>query len=136
MNTRDIFKERLQFYIMRSGKNKKQISEEMKIPYTTFTEWANGKKFPRADGIEAIANYFGILKSDLLEEKQTDNENICDIYSCRTATVFNKNGIAGAHKIVADPQKLQSMNELLDAVRDLPAEKIQMLIQLADSMKK
>ena len=69
MNTRDIFKHNLNYFIERSGKNKKAISEEMQIPYTTLVDWANGSKFPRADGIERLAGYFKILKSDLLEEK-------------------------------------------------------------------
>lgn len=68
MNTREIFKNNLNRFIDRSGKNKRMISDEMKIPYTTLAEWASGKKFPRADGIEKLANYFKILKSDLLEE--------------------------------------------------------------------
>lgn len=80
MNTRDIFKQNLNYFINRSGKNKKVISEEMGIPYTTLVEWANGKKFPRADGIERLANYFGIQKSDLLEEKRktTANPDVTD----------------------------------------------------------
>lgn len=69
MNTRDIFRQNLNFYIERSGKNKRIISAEMGIPYTTLVDWANGNKFPRADGIEKLAEYFKILKSDLLEEK-------------------------------------------------------------------
>lgn len=76
LNTRDIFKKNLNRFIEQSGKNKKMISEEMNIPYTTLAEWANGNKFPRADGIEKLANYFKILKSDLLEEsKITDDTN-------------------------------------------------------------
>lgn len=81
MNTRDIFKQNLNYYIGLSGKNKKMISEEMQIPYTTLVDWVNGNKFPRADGIERLADYFKILKSDLLEEKEkpttstvTDND--------------------------------------------------------------
>lgn len=84
MTTRDIFTSNLNMYIKRSGKNKKVISEEMGIPYTTLVEWANGKKFPRADGIERLANYFHILKSELLEEhnqKQFPSPNITEDYT-------------------------------------------------------
>lgn len=70
MTTREIFKKNLNYYIEISNKNKKIISEEMNIPYTTLVDWANGNKFPRADGIERLANYFKILKSDLLEESE------------------------------------------------------------------
>lgn len=72
MNTRDIFRKNLNRFIEQSGKSKKMISAEMNIPYTTLAEWANGNKFPRADGIEKLANYFKILKSDLLEEENKD----------------------------------------------------------------
>lgn len=83
MTTRDIFTKNLNIYIERSGKNKKIISEEMGIPYTTLVEWANGKKFPRADGIERLANYFRILKSELLEEhdKKDFSPNITEDYT-------------------------------------------------------
>ena len=76
MNTRDIFKKNLNRFIEQSGKNKKMISEEMNIPYTTLAEWANGNEFPRADGIEKLANYFKILKSDLLEEEKISSINL------------------------------------------------------------
>ena len=69
MNTREVFKKNLNRYIGLTGKTKREISEEIPIPYTTLVDWANGNKFPRADGIEKLANYFKILKSDLLEEK-------------------------------------------------------------------
>ena len=75
MDTREIFKSNLNHYIDLSGKSKKVISEEMNIPYTTLVDWANGNKFPRADGIERLANYFKILKSNLLEEQNTTASN-------------------------------------------------------------
>lgn len=76
MTTREIFKYNLNYYIGRSNKNKKVISEEMNIPYTTLVDWANGNKFPRADGIERLANYFKILKSDLLEERKNNSFSV------------------------------------------------------------
>ena len=55
--------------ISKSGKTRKEICAEMGIGYSTFTEWANGRKYPRPEGIELLANYFGIDKSDLIEER-------------------------------------------------------------------
>lgn len=74
MNTRELFKANLNLYIQRSGKNKKMLSEEMGIPYTTLAEWASGKKFPRADGLEKLATFFNIEKSELLGEKHLRDE--------------------------------------------------------------
>ncbi len=35
----------------------------------TFSDWVNAKTYPRIDKIELMANYFGISKSDLVEEQ-------------------------------------------------------------------
>ena len=59
----------LAYYVERSGKSQKAISEELGFSRTIFNEWLKGKKYPRIDKIEMLANYFGIAKSDLIEEK-------------------------------------------------------------------
>lgn len=41
------------------------------VKYTTFTDWVKGNAYPRIDKIELMANYFGITKADLVEEKST-----------------------------------------------------------------
>lgn len=39
------------------------------ISYSTVYDWCTAVKYPRIDNIEMLANYFGILKSDLIEDK-------------------------------------------------------------------
>ena len=51
----------------RSGKDQRVIAEEIGVAASTFNEWIKGKKYPRIDKIEMLANYFGILKSSLIE---------------------------------------------------------------------
>ena len=55
--------------IEQSGKSRKEICAETGIGYSTFTEWANGRKYPRPEGIEMLAKYFGVSKADLIEEQ-------------------------------------------------------------------
>ena len=62
--------ENLTRYINLSGKTKRALADEFGVAYSTFNDWTNGKKYPRIDKIEMMANYFGILKSDLIEEKK------------------------------------------------------------------
>lgn len=52
----------------RSGKDQKVVADEIGVAPSTFNEWMKAKKYPRIDKIELLANYFGILKSDLIEE--------------------------------------------------------------------
>jgi repressor LexA len=59
----------LTYYVERSGKTQKELSEMVGVATSTFNDWMKGKKYPRIDKIEMLANFFGILKSDLIEDK-------------------------------------------------------------------
>lgn len=82
--SKKIFARNLRRYMELSGKNQKEIAEKIGVTPPTFNEWINEKKFPRIDKIQRLADYFGILKSDLIEEKMTeekeaDNEALAGI---------------------------------------------------------
>ena len=84
LGNKAIFSKNLRKYIEQSGKDRRELAEIWGFPYSTVTEWVNGRKYPRIDRIEIMADYFGILKSDLIEEKMTeekekDNELLADI---------------------------------------------------------
>lgn len=55
--------------VKNSGKSRKEICAATGIGYSTFTEWINGRKYPRPEGIEILAKYFGVSKADLIEEQ-------------------------------------------------------------------
>lgn len=48
--------------------DRKKMAEDLDVKYTTLSDWINAKTYPRIDKIEAMANYFDINKSDLVEE--------------------------------------------------------------------
>lgn len=52
------------------GINAKELSKALNVPYTTVLSWIKAEYYPRIDKIEMMADYFGILKSDLIEDKQ------------------------------------------------------------------
>src|SRR5699024_6313467 len=55
------------------------------VSYSTLSDWVNAKTYPRIDKIEMMANYFGVSKSDLVEDKQT-----VDTVQITTAPVLSK----------------------------------------------
>ena len=61
----------LSFYVEQCGKSQRELAEIAGVAPSTFNDWMKGRKYPRIDKIELLANYFGILKSDLIEEKPT-----------------------------------------------------------------
>ena len=58
--------------VKRSICEQKDLAEIAGVSATTFNDWIKAKKYPRIDKIEILANYFGILKSDLIEDKTED----------------------------------------------------------------
>lgn len=72
LGNKEIMSKNLKYYIERSGKDRRELAEIWGFPYSSVSEWVNGRKYPRIDKIEIMANYFGILKSDLIEEKPTN----------------------------------------------------------------
>lgn len=68
MENKNIFANNLKYYMEASGKTRRDVCNDLGFNYYTFTSWVNGSKYPRMDKVEALANYFGIMKSDLIEE--------------------------------------------------------------------
>ena len=67
MDNKNVFASNLKRYMEVTGKSRNDISEALGISYFTVSDWVNGKKYPRMDKVEMLANYFGIQKSDLIE---------------------------------------------------------------------
>jgi repressor LexA len=114
LGNKEILSKNLKYYIERSGKDRRDLAEAWGFPYSTVTDWINGKKYPRIDRIEIMADYFGILKSDLIEEKQPEEKE---------------------KSTVIDDGLTDDLRELIKHLKTLPEDKIQMLLQVAKSIK-
>lgn len=89
MKTKDLGNKRIMSnnikrHLAQRGLNIKDFSTEMDFKYTTVLDWVNAKTYPRIDKIELMARYFGVDKSDLVEEynpikeKQSTTKQILD----------------------------------------------------------
>ena len=72
LGNKEIFAKNLAYYLEKSGRDQKEVAEFVGVAPSTFNEWMKAKKYPRIDKIEILANYFGILKSDLIEKVGED----------------------------------------------------------------
>ena len=108
----------LKYYVERTNKMQKEVAEDLGVAASTFTEWIKGNKYPRIDKIELMANYFGIKKSDLIEEKLTPqleqkNDALADIVvRLRTDDDF----LSVVKKLYAqDAEKIAGIDQMLSA---------------------
>jgi len=74
LGNKKVFAKNLQHYMDKQGVDRKEVCEALSFPYSTFSEWVSGNIYPRIDRIEMLANYFGIKKSDLIEDKEEQQE--------------------------------------------------------------
>ena len=86
LGNKEVMARNLSYYVRRSGKTQKELAKIVGVAASTFNDWLKAKKYPRIDKIEILADYFGILKSDLIEEKpkertemQKNNDVMADI---------------------------------------------------------
>ena len=68
--SKEVFAENLKRYMDSRGITQKELAEIVGVSATSVNEWIKAKKYPRIDKIEIMANYFHILKSDLIEDKK------------------------------------------------------------------
>ncbi len=104
IGNKEIFSKNLRYYIERSGKDRRELADIWGFPYSTVTEWINGRKYPRIDRIEIMADYFGILKSDLIEEKEKPT--------------------------VQDDGLSENQRKLIEFAKTVPEDKAEMILQV------
>ena len=76
IGNREVFAKNLSYYVERSGKTQRELSEMVGVSTSTFNDWMKAKKYPRIDKIEILAKLFRILKSDLIEERTKEHREM------------------------------------------------------------
>ena len=75
LGNKKIFAKNLNDYMQQKNIDRNKLCEDLGFKYSTVSEWISANKYPRIDKIEILANYFGINKSDLIEEKDNQPKN-------------------------------------------------------------
>lgn len=71
LGNKEIMSRNIKYYLQKSGKTRNDLVADLNLKYMTVSDWINGKTYPRIDKIEMLANYFGVMKSDLVEDRST-----------------------------------------------------------------
>lgn len=120
MDNKNIFASNLKRYMKENHKNRREVCESIGVSYYTFSDWVNGKKYPRMDKVEKLANYFGILKSDLIEDKPKEHHEMQEKNSTITDIIVRMRTDSDFLSVVEalsglDAEKLASVKQMLSA---------------------
>lgn len=118
IGNKEIFARNLSYYVEHSGRTQKELAELVGVAHSTFNDWVKAKKYPRIDKVEILANYFGIQKSDLIEEKMTaekerDNDTMSGIIVRMRSDKLFFSVVESLQRL--DAARLEGVKEMLDA---------------------
>ncbi|MFR5876358.1 MAG: helix-turn-helix transcriptional regulator [Eubacterium sp.] len=68
-----VFANNLNRIMEENEKKQADIRKLLNVSKSTVSSWCNAQKMPRMDKIEILAKYFGVLKSDLIEDKSNND---------------------------------------------------------------
>lgn len=74
LGNKEIMARNIRHYMTLFNKSRNEMCDALGVKYTTFTDWINANTYPRIDKIELMADYFGINKSDLIEESSNEDK--------------------------------------------------------------
>ena len=67
-NAREIFVKNLRYLMDAKGITQADICRELEVSSATASDWCNGKKYPRVDAMQRLADLLGVLYSTLTTE--------------------------------------------------------------------
>ena len=93
--------------------NQSDVAEKLHVSKQTISEWINGKKFPRVDRMQQLADLFGVLMSDMYTPSPTLKESS---FSMRLDSA--EVDLVTAYRAADDRAREDAMKTLLDHPRE------------------
>ena len=117
---KEIMARNIKRYMDMKGVTNQQLCDALDFKYTTFMDWIKGVTYPRIGKVEAMANYFGCEKSDLIEEKMTeeikkDNDTLARIIvRMRTDEKFSS---VVESIYTMDPSQIDAVKQMIETLK-------------------
>ena len=115
-NTRAVFVKNLNELMRRRGKTQADIVVELGVTSATVSNWCTGKKYPRVDAMQRLADFLGVSMSALVSETGMQ-------------TVDDADRLEALHQ---NPR----LGLLFDRQRVMSEEDVEFMLQMADRILK
>ena len=118
---RRIFSKNLTILLEEHDKTQREVADAISVSPQTFNTWVKGIALPRMGKVQALADYFNIPKSALIEEQPENDGHYVD-----------PDTIALAQELYQNPE----MHMLFDAVRTSSASDLKNFYDMIMLMKR
>lgn len=115
-NAREIFVRNLRYFMEMKDITQADICRELKVSSATASDWCTGKKYPRVDAMQHLADLLGV----------------------RFSTLTTETGLQD----YADQQRLEALHQnpalglLFDRSRKMSHDDVEFMLQMADRILK
>jgi transcriptional regulator with XRE-family HTH domain len=113
---REIFVKNLRFFMEEKGISQADICRELKVSSATVSDWCSGKKYPRIDAMQRLAELLGVTFSML-----TTENGVIDYQNMDRLEALHQNPKLGM---------------LFDRSRKMSHEDVEFMLQMADRILK
>lgn len=115
-NAREIFVRNLRYFMEARGISQADICRELEVSSATASDWCTGKKYPRVDAMQRLADLLGVTFSTLTTEAGMEDYE--------------------------DQQRLEALHQnprlgmLFDRSRKMSKDDVDFMLQMADRILK
>lgn len=120
---RKIFSENLNYFMSLNNKTQIDIINDLGFNKSSVSTWCNGTRLPRMDKVDALAKYFGISRSNLIESR-TQQQNSGYYTNRETA------------KVALEIFENKELRALFDVQRDMEPDDLKALHNMALALKR
>mgnify|MGYP003061403510 CR=1 FL=1 len=118
-----VFSSNLNKLLNEHNKTQKEVANAIDVSPQTFNTWCKGIALPRMGKVQMLADYFSILKSDLIENKTDEQEQS---YYLNPET----------SKIAQEIYNNKELSLLFDAAKDAEPEDLQTVHSMLMALKR
>ena len=116
-----IFSKRLRYYLNKYNITQVELAKKLGVGTTSVYNWCNGIKTPRMDKVDAMCELFHCKRSDLIIEKEEEDEPY----------YLNEETREIAQEVFENPE----LRSLFHVARDIPPEKLRAHIDFMKTLK-
>ena len=115
-----LFAKNLNHYLQLNAKTQLDLANHLGVSTSAVSAWCRGAKIPRMDKVDAMCKYFGIRRSDLMEDKNSKSSSY----------YLNDEARELAEFLYTNPE----YKVLFDATRKVKKDDIQFVKEMIDRM--
>ena len=90
LGNKEVMAKNISKYMRINNVDRTQLSKDLKVKYTTLSDWINAKTYPRIDKIELLANYFNVTKADLVEDDSNEKNQTLETLPVKKIPVVSQ----------------------------------------------